>query len=93
MLNLAAIGRERVVERAWSERDVIFYALAVGAGQDDCGSELELTTENSAEVDLRVLPTFATLLQVQPTLLLSDRQVATAASSSSAGFALFINPA
>ena len=74
MLNLAAIGRERVVERAWSERDAILYALAVGAGQDDCGSELELTTENSAEVDLRVLPTFATLLQAQPTLLLSDSE-------------------
>jgi acyl dehydratase len=74
MLNLAAIGQERVVERAWSERDVISYALAVGAGQEDCESELELTTENSTETDLRVLPTFATLLQVQPTLLLSDSE-------------------
>lgn len=71
-LNLEAIGRERVVERTWGGRDAILYALAVGAGQEDCAAELELTTENSAGVEQRVLPTFAVLLQVPPTLLLSD---------------------
>lgn len=46
---------------SWDHRDVILYALGVGAGAVDPLKELELTTENSHEVTLRVLPTFAVL--------------------------------
>jgi acyl dehydratase len=49
-------------ERAWTETDVLLYALAVGAGQQDPLAELEFTTENSADIQLRVLPTFGNLI-------------------------------
>jgi acyl dehydratase len=74
MLNLASIGRERVLERTWSEREAILYALAVGAGQENCAVDLDLTTENAAQPGLRVLPTFAALLQAPPSLLLSESE-------------------
>lgn len=51
-----------VQEHRWTADDVMLYALAVGAGQADAASELELTTENSADVALTVLPTFATII-------------------------------
>jgi acyl dehydratase len=50
------------VERSWTSRDVLLYALAVGAGQPDPVAELEFTTDNSIGVTTRVLPTFANLL-------------------------------
>jgi acyl dehydratase len=49
-------------ERTWTESDVLLYALAVGAGQEDPLAELEFTTENSIGVQTRVLPTFANLI-------------------------------
>jgi acyl dehydratase len=49
------------VERTWRTDDVILYALGVGAGADDPTDELAFTTENTAGVELRVLPTFAVL--------------------------------
>jgi acyl dehydratase len=49
------------VERAWRADDVILYALGVGAGSPDPTAELAFTTENTAGVELRVLPTFAVL--------------------------------
>jgi acyl dehydratase len=49
------------VERVWRADDVILYALAVGAGADDPTTELAFTTENTADVELRVLPTFGVL--------------------------------
>ena len=49
-------------ERSWNEADVMLYALAVGAGQDRGLQELDLTTENSTGLVLKVLPTFANLL-------------------------------
>ena len=70
-LNHGAVGRERVVERSWSPRDAVLYALAVGAGQEDPARELELTTDDTEGVEQRVLPTFAVLLQVMPALLLA----------------------
>jgi acyl dehydratase len=75
--NLDAIGRKRVLEREWTSRDAMLYALAVGAGQDDCTTELEFTTDNSEGIEQRVLPTFAALLEVPTTLLLSatDREL------------------
>ena len=49
------------VERTWRADDVILYALGVGAGAPDPTAELAFTTENTAGVELRVLPTFAVL--------------------------------
>lgn len=56
---------EKVVH-TWSERDVLLYNMSVGAGQDDATAELNLTTENSPEATLRVLPTFACTLASAP---------------------------
>jgi acyl dehydratase len=48
------------VDKSWTSTDCLLYALGVGAGAiDPTGFELEFTTENSAEVTQRVLPTFA----------------------------------
>ena len=49
-------------ERTWTETDVLLYALAVGAGQQDPLAELEFTTENSIGVPLKVLPTFGNMI-------------------------------
>lgn len=49
-------------ERSWTTNDVLLYALGVGAGQDDASAELSFTTENSSDVDLQVLPSFANML-------------------------------
>lgn len=46
----------------WTTTESLLYALAVGAGQADPLRELSLTTENSAEVDQEVLPSFAVVL-------------------------------
>ena len=44
--------------RSWDTRDVMLYALGVGAGVD----ELELTTENTQDVELVTLPSMAVIL-------------------------------
>jgi acyl dehydratase len=56
------LGARAEQEFSWEERDVILYALGVGAGQRDAGAELELTTENSAGAPLRAIPTFGVLM-------------------------------
>jgi acyl dehydratase len=56
------VGRSVEMMYSWEERDVLLYALGVGAGQADPLRELELTTENSAGKELHVLPTFGVLL-------------------------------
>jgi acyl dehydratase len=63
-LNLDAVGlTSEPSERTWDHRDALLYALGVGAGAlDPTGFELEFTTENSAGVDQKVLPTFATIV-------------------------------
>jgi acyl dehydratase len=63
-LNPDAVGQTgEPVERSWTDRDVMLYALGVGAGADDpLGPDLVFTTENSKDVTLQVLPTFAVLL-------------------------------
>ena len=62
-INLDAIGQQAgPVEVAWDSRDVMLYALGVGAGQADALAELDLTTENTAGVPLRARPTFALIL-------------------------------
>ena len=63
-LNLDAVGTtSEPVERSWTSKDALLYALGVGAGAlDPTGFELDLTTENSAGVEQRVLPTFTTIV-------------------------------
>ncbi len=60
-LNLEAVGStSEPAERSWTSTECLLYALGVGAGSlDATGFELEFTTENSAEVTQKVLPTFA----------------------------------
>jgi acyl dehydratase len=52
------------VRHAWTTRDVLLYALGVGAGAVDPLQELEFTTENSQDTELVVLPTMAVVLGV-----------------------------
>jgi acyl dehydratase len=63
-LNLDAVGMtSEPSERSWDHRDALLYALGVGAGAlDPTGFELEFTTENTAGLDQKVLPTFATIV-------------------------------
>jgi acyl dehydratase len=63
-LNLQAVGStSEPTTRSWNHKDALLYALGVGAGAlDPTGFELEFTTENSAGVEQRVLPTFATIV-------------------------------
>lgn len=63
-LDLDAVGKvSEPVERSWTEKDVLLYALGVGAGAEDpTGPELTFTTENSHGIPLAVLPTFVVLL-------------------------------
>jgi acyl dehydratase len=49
-------------DRSWASTDAILYALGVGAGLGDPGSELEFTTENSEGIAQKVLPTFGVLI-------------------------------
>ena len=58
-INLDAVGVESEPgERSWDSKDCLLYALGVGAGTD----ELAFTTENSADIDQKVLPTMAVVL-------------------------------
>jgi acyl dehydratase len=58
-LNPDAVGaKSDPIEHSWTERDVMIYALGVGADT----SELEFTTENTSDTPLRVLPTMAVVL-------------------------------
>jgi acyl dehydratase len=62
-IDLNAIGREAgPAEVSWTSRDAMLYAIGVGAGQDDALAELEFTTENTAGVSLRMLPTYAVVI-------------------------------
>ncbi|MEJ5255744.1 MAG: MaoC/PaaZ C-terminal domain-containing protein [Acidimicrobiales bacterium] len=60
-INPDAVGsRSEPHEHSWTEKDVMLYALGVGAGTD----ELQFTTENTMDTPLRVLPTMAVVLGV-----------------------------
>src|SRR5919197_3081843 len=62
-LDPSAVGRtSQPYERSWTSTDALLYALGVGAGQQDPLRELEFTTENSLDVEQRVLPTFGVVL-------------------------------
>jgi acyl dehydratase len=63
--NLDVIGKEtQSMERSWDSKDALLYAVGVGAGALDPTSpdELPYTTENSMNVEQRVLPTFGVVL-------------------------------
>lgn len=59
-LNLDAVGfTSDPADSSWTSADTLLYALGVGAGASDpTGAELEFTTDNTAGVAQRVLPTF-----------------------------------
>jgi acyl dehydratase len=62
-LDLDVVGRtSEMFEHSWTATDSLLYAVGVGAGQDDPLEELAFTTENTAGVEQRVLPTFALIL-------------------------------
>lgn len=66
MMNLAVVGQSTLSEKfSWTDRDVMLYALGVGASLDDGLSELQFTTENTEGVPLQVLPNFASLVAQQ----------------------------
>lgn len=62
-LNLDAVGAKGTPRKwSWTSKDALLYALGVGCGAiDPVGSELDFTTENTAGVDQKVLPTFCVL--------------------------------
>lgn len=58
-LNPQAVGAKGPPVRvSWTSKDTILYALGVGCGVE----QLEFTTENTAGVRQRVLPTYATIV-------------------------------
>ena len=63
-LNLDVVGSaSEPGERSWTSKDCLLFAHGGGAGSlDPTGFELEYTTENSADVTQRVLPTFAAVV-------------------------------
>ena len=67
--NLDVVGRETAgFERSWDSKDALLYAVGVGAGSlDPTGpEELAYATENSINVEQRVLPTFGVMLGGAP---------------------------
>jgi acyl dehydratase len=63
-MNLDSVGSvSQPGDRSWGHKDALLYALGVGAGQTDpTGFELEFTTENSQDVQQKVLPTFPVIV-------------------------------
>ena len=62
-INHDAVGaRSEPARHSWSSKDCLLYAVGVGAGAEDPSQELAFTTENSQDVDQRVLPTMAVVL-------------------------------
>ena len=62
-LNPDAVGATGgPTEKSWDSKDALLYALGVGTGTlDPVNQELEFTTENSKDVQQKVLPTFAVI--------------------------------
>ena len=62
-INPEAVGStSEPSERSWTSKDALLYAVGVGAGSVDPLWELEFTTENTADTEQRVLPTFAVIV-------------------------------
>jgi acyl dehydratase len=67
--NLDVVGKETAAhERSWDSKDALLYAVGVGAGAEDPTgpAELPYTTENSINVEQRVLPTFGVMIGGAP---------------------------
>jgi acyl dehydratase len=62
-LDMSIVGVESdPSEISWTPKDALLYALGVGAGLGDPLTELQFTTENSADVEQKVLPTYGVLI-------------------------------
>jgi acyl dehydratase len=58
-INPDAVGVVGTPERhSWDSKDALLYAVGVGAGTD----ELQFTTENTKDLQQKVLPTFAVII-------------------------------
>ncbi|HEX4982125.1 MAG TPA: MaoC family dehydratase N-terminal domain-containing protein, partial [Ilumatobacteraceae bacterium] len=58
-LNPDAVGTEgQPTEASWTSKDALLYAVGIGAGTD----ELAFTTENTANVEQLVFPTFPVVI-------------------------------
>lgn len=61
-INPDAVGaKSEPTRQSWTSKDALLYAVGVGAGQEPL-EELQYTTENSADVEQKVLPTMAVVL-------------------------------
>ncbi len=61
-INPDAVGSKSEPSRhSWTSKDALLYAVGVGAGHEPL-EELEYTTENSADIVQKVLPTMAVVL-------------------------------
>ncbi|HSP03652.1 MAG TPA: MaoC/PaaZ C-terminal domain-containing protein [Acidimicrobiales bacterium] len=61
-INPDAVGvKSEPTRQSWTSKDALLYAVGVGAGQEPL-EELQYTTENSADIDQKVLPTMAVVL-------------------------------
>lgn len=62
-VTLDMVGSRSEAHRiAWNERDAMLYAIGVGAGLGFPERELAYTTENTAGIHLRAVPSFLTIL-------------------------------
>lgn len=61
-INPDAVGaKSEPTRQSWTSKDALLYAVGVGAGQVPL-EELQYTTENSTDIDQKVLPTMAVIL-------------------------------
>jgi acyl dehydratase len=61
-INPDAVGEtSEPTRQSWTSKDALLYAVGVGAGQEPL-EELQFTTENSIDIDQKVLPTMAVIL-------------------------------
>jgi acyl dehydratase len=63
-INPDAVGaKSEPMQHSWTSDDALLYAVGVGAGSlDPVHQELEFTTENTENVEQKVLPTMAVVL-------------------------------
>ena len=61
-INPDAVGAKSDPTRSsWTSKDALLYAVGVGAGQSHL-DEVQYTTENSADIDQKVLQMMAVVL-------------------------------
>ena len=59
-INPDAVGsKSDPIEATWTSKDALLYAVGIGAGHE----ELAFTTENTADVEQHVLPTFPVVIR------------------------------